>query len=479
MISSKLQSNKWLEENGPFPFRSRLGFVNAVRSGKQTFLINNASMTIQELLKYMVITPQEQWGFNPYSSGHEGAVYKFGTTNREVIVKTANKADGFFAEWLSRAAVETGACIYFPLFIEKIDFDDNHVLYAMEYTEYNALYPEYLFTYLLNPEELEKMTAVDELKRNPFYDANAKLTIRMLFLQVFYALYVVQTINGHDFYHNDLHGRNVLVRRVDPTEHRSFLYFSREQNQMIKATIPNIGVEAVIGDFGHGTYPGYFPSVLPFPQRKFSDVQNMINHWIKTFNRLKWKDVINDLKMILRDNENGIQFDLLMESAFVKNLNLVFERMPHRVIRNLYIPSPSTSRFKNAKSDNQRLFDQTLKGMIYNMKEDVQYLNFLKIEDVTNAAFENNPIWKNNAQHLLNAVQRFVAQEKLIELYDNTFLKDYLKQKSNVPVKDTDELEGIILKDLKDSTIEDVKMLFVNLQDPLKSFFTFLLKNAW
>lgn len=491
-ISNRLQSNSWQKELGRFSFKDRLAFAEAVRQGIRKFKIENERMTLKDLFMFMIETNPVKWGFNKFASGSEGNIYKFGVDGTSIIIKDARrKEDAFFCEWLSKSAVETGACVFFPIFIDKLVYGDR-ILYAIEYADYIALYPEYLSRYLVTPLEFNQIIPMGHNRRDQllpktsFYDINAKDTLKMFFVQASYAFYVIQTINGHDFIHNDLHGRNTFVRRVDIDEPgRKLFFYSRKLKKMQVVTLPNIGAEIVIGDFGLSQYSGYYPShpVVVF-QKEEHDMVHNFKQWVQTFKRLGWNDLSNSLEKFFSTDVQLIEFDSLMESEFVRTLNLLVEDAPNYTIDKLYTISPSTLRYNGAHASNENF----MASIFVNTRRELDKLvldEYVPVND-TKETYVKRRV-KSITLGMQNFMEGFVLRKKAMKTINNMTVLSWIEKKiiDNTATAELTwvqkNLSDFYLIDLKGATLKEIEDLFLNFTESfvLKRQLIFILKNAW
>ena len=280
----------------------RQTFIDNLKSGKQKiFITEELQLTLHELFDFL----ETKHNLVPIASGNEGKVFKFGQSDNGVsfvvkVIKDAKEPmESFFIQWLSKEVAEKGKSTAFPFYI-----DSRNNMIAIEFIDHLSLFPYYFFRNLISKEEMVKAQmkfSRYEITASVIKSEERNLQLKSIFLQVIHGLYLIQGVNLHGFRHNDLHGRNVMIRKRVRKDRLVLTFFS--STQLMDVILPDFGLEAVISDFGASSYPGIGESsqFLHPLEMLHNDMDYFLTGWKVTFEKMEWFELIEQTEELLSE----------------------------------------------------------------------------------------------------------------------------------------------------------------------------------
>ena len=319
---------------------SRADFIKHLKSGEQKIHIrNDLELNLYQLFEFL----KTNHGLNPIAAGNEGEVFKFGDGEYAFIVKILkipNETEFFFNQWLSTEVSEKGKSTAFPFFIAS-----HRNMIALEFIEHMSFFPNYLFKNLITEKDVQYVYDNYATVVSNIAPESRNLHIKSIFIQVIHGLYLIQGVNLHGFRHGDLHGRNVLIRKgkCPPLP-----FFS--DDGLKDLVLPDLGIEAVISDFGHSYYAGIGRNhqfVEPFSYN--NDVNVFLDAWKATFAALRWSELVDQTDGLQRLFKRTFpSFASILKTAMFRG---VFTTIPSRKDpKDLYVSlPPGTKRYAMTK----------------------------------------------------------------------------------------------------------------------------------
>lgn len=408
---------------------SRSDFIKHLKSGEQTIHVtNDLELNLNQLFEFL----KTNHSLKPIAAGNEGKVFKFGNGEFAFIVKVLeipNETEFFFNRWLSAEVSEKGKSTAFPFYIAS-----HKNMIAIEFIEHMSFFPNYLFKNLITEKDAEYVYGNYATVVSNITPETRNIHIKSIFIQVIHGLYLIQGVNLHGFRHGDLHGRNVLIRKG---KRLSLPFFSFDGLKDL--VLPDLGIEAVISDFGHSYYSGIGRNhQFVDPLDYHDDVRVFLDAWQATFAALRWTELVDQTDELLwlfkRTRDKFPPFDSILGTTMFRG---VFKTVPSRKDpKDMYVSlPPETKRYATTK----RIAD----GWI----ENVMPLEIRKIQ---------NNDRSTDIDNFMANMERYLRIPRAIYslMNDERGLKRLIQL---LPLEnELDMEESLVLSDFSDSNLDEI-----------------------